>query len=155
MKRTAKTLIRLGGCPGWSESSLGAQPHCWFCHVAAQLQAGPLSLQIGCLMYFFTELNLNFLYFNANCVDHESMLSWSTLFDKVACTNVLIQPQLCGNKFTVFFTELYCLRTVETGKENEPRPTKGVRAQRRLRSAWVSAQSDQSLHCLHEESLCP
>ena len=23
--RTAKTLIRLGGCPGWSESSLGAQ----------------------------------------------------------------------------------------------------------------------------------
>ena len=35
--RTAKTLIRLGGCPGWSESSLGAQPHCWFCHVAAQL----------------------------------------------------------------------------------------------------------------------
>ena len=25
--RTAKTLIRLGGCPGWSESSLGAQPH--------------------------------------------------------------------------------------------------------------------------------
>ena len=24
-------LIRLGGCPGWSESSLGAQPHCWFC----------------------------------------------------------------------------------------------------------------------------
>ena len=24
-------------CPGWSESSLGAQPFCWFCHVAAQL----------------------------------------------------------------------------------------------------------------------
>ena len=33
--RTAKTLIRLGGCPGWSESSLGAQSLCWFCHVAA------------------------------------------------------------------------------------------------------------------------
>ena len=29
-ERKAKTLIRLGGCPGWSESSLGAQPHCWF-----------------------------------------------------------------------------------------------------------------------------
>ena len=25
LMRTAKTLIRLGGCPGWSESSLGAQ----------------------------------------------------------------------------------------------------------------------------------
>ena len=35
--RTTKTLIRLGGCPGWSESSLGTQPFCWFffCHVAA------------------------------------------------------------------------------------------------------------------------
>ena len=33
-----RRLIRLSGCPGWSESSLGAQPHCWFCHVAAQLE---------------------------------------------------------------------------------------------------------------------
>ena len=32
--RTAKTLIRLGGCPGWSESSLGAHSFCWFFHVA-------------------------------------------------------------------------------------------------------------------------
>ena len=36
----AKTLIRLGGCPGWSESSLGAQPFCWFCHVVAQIYSG-------------------------------------------------------------------------------------------------------------------
>ena len=35
--RTAKTLIRLGRCPGWSESSLGAQSFCWFCHVAAHI----------------------------------------------------------------------------------------------------------------------
>ena len=27
-------MIRLGGCPGWSEFSLCAQPHCWFCHEA-------------------------------------------------------------------------------------------------------------------------
>ena len=33
----AKTLIRLGGCPGWSESSLGAHSFCWFCHVVAQI----------------------------------------------------------------------------------------------------------------------
>ena len=32
--RTAKTLIRLGRCPGWSESSLDAQSFCWFCHVS-------------------------------------------------------------------------------------------------------------------------
>ena len=30
-----RRLIRLSGCPGWSESSLDAQPHCWFCHEAA------------------------------------------------------------------------------------------------------------------------
>ena len=34
---TQRRLIRLGGCPGWSESSLGAQSLCWFCHVAAQI----------------------------------------------------------------------------------------------------------------------
>ena len=33
------------------------------------------------------------------------------------------------------------------------KPTKWVCAQRRLRSAWTSAQSDQSLRCPHEESL--
>ena len=30
-----RRLIRLGGCPGWSESSQGAQSFCWFCHEAA------------------------------------------------------------------------------------------------------------------------
>ena len=30
-------LIRLGRCPGWSESLLEAHSFCWFCHVAAQL----------------------------------------------------------------------------------------------------------------------
>ena len=32
-----RRLIRLGRCPGWSESLLGAQSLCWFCHVAAQI----------------------------------------------------------------------------------------------------------------------
>ena len=34
---TAKTLIRLGGCPGWSESSVGAHSFCLVCHVVAHL----------------------------------------------------------------------------------------------------------------------
>ena len=37
IERTAKTLIRLGGCLGWSESLLGAHSFCWFCHEAAQV----------------------------------------------------------------------------------------------------------------------
>ena len=32
-----RRLIRLGGCPGWSESSLGTQSCCWFCHEVAHL----------------------------------------------------------------------------------------------------------------------
>ena len=32
-----RRLIRLGGCPGWSESSLGAHSFCWFCHVVAHI----------------------------------------------------------------------------------------------------------------------
>ena len=34
-------------------------------------------------------------------------------------------------------------------------PTIWLCAQRRLRSAWASAQSDQSLRCPHEERLEP
>ena len=33
-----RRLIRLGGFPGWSESSLGAHTFCWFCHVVAHIQ---------------------------------------------------------------------------------------------------------------------
>ena len=36
---TQRRLIRLGGCPGWSESSLGAQPLGWFCHVVVQMRS--------------------------------------------------------------------------------------------------------------------
>ena len=44
--RTVKTLIRLGGCPGWSESSLGALSLCWFCRAMALfLAAFCLSVQ--------------------------------------------------------------------------------------------------------------
>ena len=38
---------------------------------------------------------------------------------------------------------------------NTTKPTKWLCAQRRLRSAWASAQSDQSLRCPHGGSLDP
>ena len=37
IERTAKTRIRLGGCPGWCESSLGAQSFCWSCRDVAHI----------------------------------------------------------------------------------------------------------------------
>ena len=49
--RADSGLIRLGGCPGWSESLLGAQPNCWFCHVAAQIANKKL---LGCSNAFYT-----------------------------------------------------------------------------------------------------
>ena len=48
---TAKTLIRLGGCPGWSESSLGAHSFCWFCHIAAHLYYALKSLWWYCVNF--------------------------------------------------------------------------------------------------------
>ena len=39
IQHSAKTLTRLGGCSGWSESSLGAHSFCWFCHEVAHMTA--------------------------------------------------------------------------------------------------------------------
>ena len=36
--RPVKTVIRLGGCPGRSESLLGAQSFCWLCHAMAHFR---------------------------------------------------------------------------------------------------------------------
>ena len=57
-------------------------------------------------------------------------------------------PRLASNAFNSHerLIELSCDMT---------KPTKWVCTKRRLRSAWASTQSDQSLHCLHEESLGP
>ena len=43
-------LIRPGGCPGWSESSLGAQSFCWFCHEVAQI-SGLLKMAVIILKF--------------------------------------------------------------------------------------------------------
>ena len=51
IKCTAKTLIRLGGYPGWFESSLGAQSLCWFCHVAAHM-LNPHRSSSGIIIHF-------------------------------------------------------------------------------------------------------
>ena len=40
---TVNTLVSLGGCQGWSESSLGTQSLCWFCHVASHISLKYLS----------------------------------------------------------------------------------------------------------------
>ena len=44
---------------------------------------------------------------------------------------------------------------IASKKERKKEKQNGMCAHRRLRSAWASAQSDQSFRCPHEESLDP
>ena len=44
---------------------------------------------------------------------------------------------------------------ISSNKARDKTNKNGMCAQRRLRSAWSSAQSDQSLRCPHEEILGP
>ena len=56
-----RRLVILGGCPGWSESSLGVQSFCWFRHEAAHIYIMQImnsvkkiyafSIKICCYMY--------------------------------------------------------------------------------------------------------
>ena len=46
-------LIRLGGCPGWSETLLAAPPFCWFCYVTAPIMVSlPFNLVSYRRLYF-------------------------------------------------------------------------------------------------------
>ena len=73
--------------------------------------------------------------------------------------NLLICPS--GHKLDqrFFFFFLYLVTLGIKLNTYEPPHDKtqqnGMCAQRRLRSAWASAQSDQSLCCLHKERMCP
>ena len=50
--RTTKTLTRLAGCPGWSESSLGAHSLRWFCHVAAHVISSEMAVSFTAAKFF-------------------------------------------------------------------------------------------------------
>ena len=60
-------LIGLDECPGCSESSLGAHPFCWFCHVAAQSCCRGFcevtNLNLLCLRYYKSGCRLTFCHF--------------------------------------------------------------------------------------------
>ena len=43
-----------GGCPGWSESSLGAHAICWFCHEAAHIDLHSSSSLGECRWKYFS-----------------------------------------------------------------------------------------------------
>ena len=67
---TVTTQIRLGGCPGWSESLLGTLSFCWFCHAMAYLLI--VSEGVSDLMYFYYFVR-NFI----QCVEAKFCSVWS------------------------------------------------------------------------------
>ena len=83
--RTAKTLIRLGGCPSWSKSSLGAPSFCLFYHVAAQsdnCKEGNIINSDNCLVPFLAywplgllTISLTFREIVVNCQKQVSQFS--------------------------------------------------------------------------------
>ena len=89
--RTAKTLIRLAGCPCWSESSLGAQPFCWFYNVAAQMTVSS-SEDSDQSVHLHSQISLRFAFMRTakpsirppvNLVSLSHLLrgNWSDVFD--------------------------------------------------------------------------
>ena len=148
--RTTKTLLRLGGCPGWSESSLGTQSLHWFCHVVAQIAA----------------------------VHVQSYLIADLL--KITCTFVKITlgPNKWGLRFFMYLIVKYvawlkCSSTTQIWAATWQNKRNDLSAQRRLRSEsslcaqwvakdpsflhadsedwsdWADAQADLNLHWAH------
>ena len=74
--RTAKTLIRLGRYPGWTESLLGAQSFCWFCHVVAHFCFAWNYTDGQKKLYWWTEDTI--LMDRRNYTDGQKILYWWT-----------------------------------------------------------------------------
>ena len=69
---------------------------------------------------------------------------------------VFLEPNIHGYIFYMFvYTCILDIWVQVYMTCDMTKQTKWLCAQRRLRSAWASAQSDQSLHCPHEEALGP
>ena len=69
---------------------------------------------------------------------------------------VFLEPNIHG--YIVYMFVYTCILDIWVRMYMSRNMTKAIKwlcAQRKLRSAWASAQSDQSLHCPHEEALGP
>ena len=117
------TQIRLGGCPGWSESSLGAQPHCWFCHEAAQVLSGNRAFQV----------------IQSVWVKDNWAASWQNQQSECAPSEDSDQPEHPPSLIRVFAVRMKKARILSYP----------LSAQRRLWSDWADAQADLSLHWAH------
>ena len=98
-EHTAKTLIRLGGCPGRSESSLGAQSFCWICHEAAHIMmqgtAYSLKIFLHCSSFLFKfDLKENHTFTKA-CSNAKQMKIYTALHHCLSFGNKGVSQKDC------------------------------------------------------------
>ena len=120
----------------------------WQDHQVWQLISQPLCLQADKFCH------------QQKCVISRPLAQWQNRFYIFCCLSFtsISQPSF---PFLIKYLDRYSyflyrkLKMMSYMSRNMTKPTKWVCAQRRLRSACASAQSDQSLHCPHEETLGP
>ena len=102
--------------------------------------------------FIVSQMVYQFLPF-INSADKINVIVWYSVVGLCILYSLSLLPQ------TMFCLSLLLFRSHRLGKRELSRlvtkPTKWMCAQRSLRSAWASVQSDQSLRCPHEESLDP
>ena len=90
----------------------------------------------------FIKLILNLKKIKIECVLKLQIKNWVNMSKCMALLIIIVSPGYWGD-----------FKTRQNLTRDMTKPTKWQCAQRRLRSAWASAKSDQSLRCPHEESL--
>ena len=115
-------LIRLGGCPCWSASSLDAQSFCWFCHEAAQLE------EYLCGEYGFDwQLHWPCMFFKSTfthicLVDRSILINWTNPFPILGVSGVLFHVYSISKRYSCSPTvktlirrrDLHCLPVSQT-----------------------------------------
>ena len=131
-------LIRLGGCPGWSESSLGTQSFCWFCDDAAQI--------LKCPWYF--QLSVHYRCKPGDSTRYRKKQQHRSVFEphhdktnRMACAPSEDSDQP-GHPPSLI--RIFAVRLKKARIRNYP-----LSAQRRLWSNWADAQADLSFRWAH------
>ena len=107
---------------------------------------------------FFSQSESQNIFFrtkqNQNIFSKQHICSKCILLDLYV--RVFLEPNIHGYIFYMFvYTCILDIWVRVYMTRDMTKSTKWLCAQQRLRSAWASAQSDQSLHCPHEEALGP
>ena len=138
----------------WADAQTHLNPRCahwsfcWFCHAVAHIK------WIRKILIWLRSCQVIVPQFI------------KSLWILIEVKSVRSQKQLAGHEAVIWISSLihYWQKKKKKATVNQTKiwlnrdmtkSTKWVCAQRRLRSAWASAQSDQSLRCPHEETLGP